>query len=227
MDNLFRNKYRTRSTRLPGRDYSFDGKYFVTICTKNRQMFFGKIINNKIILNNLGRIISDEWKRTEKIRNNIKLDEFIIMPNHLHGILIIDNSMVETPRWGVNSMVETPRWGVSVKDGDETSRGVFNETPQRGFDETPQRGVSTDYNYNKYNKSEWKRGSLGAIINQFKSKCTKIINAKYPNINFAWQARFWEHIIRNEDSLENIRYYIRNNPLNWQKDRNNLENLYM
>ena len=81
--------HRRRSIRLRDYDYSVDGAYFVTICTNDRKCLFGKILNGKMILNDHGKIAAREWLRTEKIRKNIKLDAFTVMPNHIHGIVII------------------------------------------------------------------------------------------------------------------------------------------
>ncbi len=94
----FRGKYNVQSNRLQGYDYSSAGAYFITICTKNREHFFGEIIDDEMVLNDLGRIVVEEWQRTPKIRENIILDEFVVMPNHVHGILFIDNNQntVET-----------------------------------------------------------------------------------------------------------------------------------
>ena len=94
METLFQNKYRIESNRKPFWDYSSFGYYFVTICTNNREHYFGKIVNDQIILNNIGHMVNNEWKISENIRNEIILDCFVIMPNHLHGIVIINN--VET-----------------------------------------------------------------------------------------------------------------------------------
>jgi len=100
MENqLFQNKYRIKSTRLKHWDYSSCGIYYVTICTKNREKFFGEIVNRKMALSEIGRIAEYEWKQTCEIRKNVELDEYIIMPDHVHGILFIDNLFsVETCR---------------------------------------------------------------------------------------------------------------------------------
>jgi len=87
----FQEKYRTESHRLTGWDYSQDGFYFITICTQNRENIFGEIRNGKMQLSEIGKIVEEEWQRTEKIRRNVKLDAFVVMLNHLHGIVIIDN----------------------------------------------------------------------------------------------------------------------------------------
>jgi len=88
---LYRDRYRVESARLKDWDYSTTGNYFVTICTKNRECYFGKIENNEMILSEVGKIVSKEWKNTVSIRAHVRLDAWIIMPNHIHGILIIDN----------------------------------------------------------------------------------------------------------------------------------------
>ncbi len=183
MENqLFKNKCRIKSTRLPDYDYSSNGAYYVTICTKNRECVLGEIINGKTVLSEIGKIVEYEWKQTCEIRKNVELDEYIIMPDHLHGILFIET---------VTRNVETPR-----------------------------RGVSTMHIPNPHHNPEWKPNSLGSIICQFKSICTKQIRAIGFH-DFAWQTRFHEHIIRDEKELNIKRRYIINNPLKWEFDRNN------
>jgi len=85
---LSRNRKRNR---LKNYDYSNDGHYFVTICTKNRENFFGKIKDQKMFLNEIGKIAKICWLEIPKHFPNVILDEFVIMPNHIHGIIIIDN----------------------------------------------------------------------------------------------------------------------------------------
>ncbi|MFH1564917.1 MAG: hypothetical protein ABIC82_03645 [bacterium] len=86
MPTLFKNKYRVDSTRMKGWDYSHSGYYFVTICAKDCKCYFGKVAEDKVILSNIGKIVSDEWLKTKDIRENVVLDEMVIMPNHLHVI---------------------------------------------------------------------------------------------------------------------------------------------
>ncbi len=172
--DLYKAKYWIKSTRLKEWDYSSLGYYFITICAKNHECVFGEILEGEMILSKIGEIVAEEWQKIEQIRPNIKLDEWIIMPNHLHGIIIIR---------------------------DETKNDTSVETTRRV--------VST-----------LKPNSLGSIIGQFKSVSTKRIHAMGYN-KFAWQPRFYDHIIRNEKSLEKIREYIHFNPLKWDIDENN------
>ena len=107
VNTLFKNKYRIKSTRLKHYDYSSNGAYFVTICTKNRECCLGDVIDGEMKLSVVGKIVSEEWIKTEQIRKYVQLDEWVIMPNHFHGIVIINND-------NVMCNVETPRRGVST-----------------------------------------------------------------------------------------------------------------
>lgn len=186
---MYKDKYRVESTRLPGWDYASTGYYFVTICTYERACFLGEIRDGAMALSSQGMVVDEEWRRTESVRKNVILDEWVIMPNHIHGVIVLKEiSTVETHRWRVSNQpdqnLETPQWGVST-------------------------GL--------------KPGSLGSIINQFKSLCTKRIRAA--RLDFAWQTRYHEHIIRDDRSLNEIRLYIRQNPMRWDIDKNNPKNV--
>ena len=180
---LFKGKYRIKSARHPYWDYSSDGYYFVTICAKNREEFFGEIKNGIMTLNEMGCIANGQWEKTAKLRQNVYLDEWIIMPNHVHGIIIINNATVET-----HCNASLQRWD--------------------------------------YNQFGPQRNNLASIVRGFKSSVKRICN-KNGHQNFSWQPRFYDHIIRNEKSLDDIREYIRFNPLKWEFDRNNPEGLWM
>ena len=196
-----RKKYRVTSARLQSWDYAASGWYFVTLCTRERKCFFGDVVNEKVQLSTAGEIVSEEWQKTEQIRSHVALDHWVLMPNHLHGILII--KPVETLRH--SPTVETPRWGVS------------SALPP---------SVTQQSSQNVRPKFRLRAHSLGAIIGQFKSICTKRIREAGLR-DFSWQSRFYDHIIRNDKSLNDIREYIANNPLKWELDKNNPENLHM
>lgn len=202
---LFQDKYRTESSRLEGWDYRADGLYFITICTKDRECVFGDVKNGITGLSEVGSIIADEWQKTAKIRYFVTLDQWIIMPNHIHGIIeiwrepIIDDAIYKTKRGTFQIMM-----------GDALVISV----------ETHRRCVSTGGNQPSYLHRD--PDSIGSIIAQFKSKCTKRIHVMGHH-DFAWQSRFYDHIIRNEKSLYNIRRYIVSNPRKWERDRNNPE----
>ncbi len=82
---------RIESTRLPHWDYSNPGMYFVTICTKNFQCWLGDVVDGEMVLNAMGEIAADEWLKTSEIRKNVEFDEWIVMPNHVHGIIGINS----------------------------------------------------------------------------------------------------------------------------------------
>ena len=128
-------------------------------------------------LSDIGKIVANEWQKTPQIRPTVKLDEWVVMPNHFHRIIIIDNP------------AETFRRNAS--------------------------NISSQSNRST-NESRLQPNSLGSIIGQFKSVCTKQIRQQHPH--FRWQTRFYDIIIWNEKSLHNIRRYIINNPAKWSAD---------
>jgi REP element-mobilizing transposase RayT len=89
--------YHRHSIRLPGYDYSQEGAYYITICTYNRQNLFGEIVNNEMILNEYGEIANKYWNEIPKHYTNTQLDEYVIMPNHIHGIIFIVGAIHELP----------------------------------------------------------------------------------------------------------------------------------
>lgn len=82
-------RHHRRSIRLPGRDYSETGAYFLTICAWDKECLFGEIVNGEMRLNEVGQIAAEEWSRSAEIRREIELDAWIVMPNHLHGIVMV------------------------------------------------------------------------------------------------------------------------------------------
>ncbi|MBO1048762.1 MAG: transposase [Dolichospermum sp. DEX182a] len=167
-----------RSIRLKDYDYTQEGAYFITICTKNKQCIFGDIKQGEMQLNLLGTIARDYWQEIPQHFPHIKLDIFVIMPNHIHGIL-----------WIIEKIKTTNQ--------------------QRNF-------------------GEMILGSIPCVIRSYKSAVTKKINqiCHQKGISSVWQKNFYEHIHQDEKSLEIIRNYIINNPLNWENDPDNLGEIY-
>ena len=184
--------YRIASNRLKEYDYTTPWWYFVTICTKDNKHHFGKIENHKMNLSNIGNIIQEEWLKTEEVRDFVDLDGYIIMPNHFHGIIIINP-------------VETT--GSVVLGNDAENKNILPKEKMLTQKMT-QRVISTTLQPN----------SLGSIIGQFKSVCTKRIRTKEKE-NFAWQSNYYDHIIRDQKDLDRIRKYIQQNILKWELDR--------
>ncbi len=250
---LFKNKYRVESTRLKGWDYTAAGLYFVTICAKNRECFFGNVVNAEMRLSPIGEIVADEWQQTPQVRPYVELDEWIIMPNHVHGIIGIGTaaaprSVVETLRRNVSTdgrNVSTDHRNVSTHgrsvstDGRNVSTDQRNVSTNHPIVSTDHRNVSTDGRNvptdprnvstaptTAPQPSRLVSRSLGAIIGQTKSVCTKRIRAAgFPA--FEWQERFFDEIIWNEKALMNVRAYIFDNPAKWDTDKNNPASLWM
>ena len=195
---LYKNKYRIPSARLQHWDYGWNAAYFVTICTHNRQCFFGEISNGKMELSEMGKTATIYWMEIPDHFPFVNLGAFVVMPNHIHGIVVIDKP--QTVNAPIPDPVETPNLGVSTND-------VTNDVAN---------GVT---NMNDKNNDPWKPGTLGVIINQYKRKCT--IESRKIDPEFAWQSRFHDHIIRDEKSYQNISQYIINNPANWDNDKSN------
>jgi len=105
MASRFRHKYRIETTRLDGFDYSKPGNYFITICTKDRKPLFGEISDENIKLSETGRIVSECWSDLPNHYQNIILDEFIVMPNHIHGIIIIRNGLDYNSKHGLSEFI--------------------------------------------------------------------------------------------------------------------------
>jgi len=207
MVQLFQNKYRVQSCRLKGWDYALAGYYFITICTKNRIDFFGEIKNGRMVLSQIGEITKEEWIKTALIRKNVILDEFIIMPNHIHGIVIINND---------DRQNQPEKIGEIIKSIESVEVEAHCNAPLRPEHQTDNvLHFKTEYK----NKFGPQRNNLASIVRGYKGVTTKKI--KKINGDFAWQNRYYDHIIRNEQSLYKIREYIFNNPLKWGSDRNN------
>ncbi len=174
-----------RSIRLQGYDYSQNGAYFITLCAQDRKSIFGKVVNGEMQLSPFGIIVRDEWLKTSEMRKNIEMDEFMVMPNHFHGIIVID-------------------------DFDSARTGTLQRTPTR---------APTKEEFGKPTSN-----TIPTIIRGFKSAVTKQINTIQINAGVynmperIWQKNYYEHVIRNEISLNKIREYIMSNPLNWKED---------
>ena len=199
-----------QSIRLRYYDYADAGGYFVTICTHERDCLFGEVVNGEMRLNEAGQAVWDEWHQTEIVRQNLVLDEFVIMPNHFHGILFIDDGVGAT-RWVARDSPDVATT-IGMTDRRVTGlKGTQSRAQMRATHRVAPTGPAS--------------GSIGAIIGQFKSIVTKRINALRSNPGCpVWQRNYYEHIIRNEHDLLNIRRYIAENPLKWEQDENNPAN---
>ncbi|MDA3905825.1 MAG: hypothetical protein PF484_07100 [Bacteroidales bacterium] len=177
MSDKFQNKYRISSARLQNWDYGWNAAYFVTICTHNREYILGEIDNGKMILSEIGKIAQQYWNEIPAHFPFVELDSFVVMPNHVHGIIIINKTD--------NVIVETQNFASRQSDHPKNKFGPQSQ-------------------------------NLASIIRGYKSGVKKY--ATINKIDFTWQPRFYDHIIRNDKSYHNIANYIINNPLNWKGD---------
>jgi len=167
---LFKDKYRVESIRLLGYDYSQPGAYFITIVTHNRQCSFGNIIDDEMMLNEFGVLVQNEWLKTGIIRPNINIDTFVVMPNHLHGIIIItdnDNGHSRDPRDSRDSRRDTLQRVSTITDTDtNTDTDTITDTEM---------GTETDMGtIEQFGKPT--KNSIPTIVRSFKSTTTKQIN---------------------------------------------------
>jgi len=209
------NIHHRRSIRLKGYDYSQAGLYFITICVQHRECLFGHIAvganpcgcpdggRPEMILNDAGKMVETEWLGLKTRFSNIELHEYVVMPNHFHGILeIIGASLVDTPV----SLVDTPN---------------DNRQPQQG---QPQGIAPTTLDTPKTTRDCPNDKTVGDMMDAFKSITTVqyirgVKNSGWKPFNGKlWQRNYYENIIRNEKAYENISAYILNNPAKWKGD---------
>ena len=197
--NKYINQYRIESTRLKGYDYGSNGGYFVTIETHQMNHYLGEVVQTchgtspvpiengeskedhitpitnihvaeethhgaSILLSPIGQVVHENWLNIPKHFPFVRLDKFVIMPNHIHGILF------------------------------------FNKPSKQNWES---------------NKFKSTKGTLGMVMNLYKGSVKSY--AKNNNIEFSWHPRYYDSIIRSDRDLNNIRNYIRNNPINWIK----------
>ena len=146
-----------KPNRLKYFDYSQAGWYFVTICTKDHKHMFGEICNERMNFNNIGKIADECWQKIEKLHQRIKLDEYAIMPNHIHGIVIINNvgdanfaSPTDRTKMELCKLIQQFKRAVTIQVKIELSE--INFKWQRSFYERIIRNETELYNIRKYIK---------------------------------------------------------------------------
>jgi putative transposase len=175
-----------RSTRLKHYDYSQPGSYFVTICVKDMHCLFGQVRQEAMHLSQAGHHAQSIWLTLPDRFPGVRLDHYVVMPNHLHGIILIE----------------------------ETQAIAFEDAKRSAM---PERFRRTDPS-NIAAQPEPYTAPLGEIVRTFKGAATyRIRTTGLPE--FAWQHRYYDHVIRNEADLQRIRSYIVNNPARWEQDK--------
>ena len=193
-----RQRPHRRSIRLQGYDYSRSGAYYVTLCTQDRACFFGEVVDTDMHLNDAGRLVSDAWRALPDRFPPIVLDAFVIMPNHIHGVVVITGD-------------NTP-----VNDKDVVGAGLV-----------PAHDVVPAHDGSIVRATTRVAPTLGDVIGAYKSVVTvqyaRAVNTRgWPRFRKRlWQRNYHEHVIRNAESLNRIRRYILDNPQHWHEDRYN------
>lgn len=180
MIEKFEGRYRIGSARLSKWDYGWNASYFITICTEEKLPHFGEIYNQKFTPSEMGRIASECWSEMPYRYPFVQLDEFVVMPNHVHGI-------------------------VSIKHVDIKPNNIH-----QCADAKLPGGITGQHN-------PMLNENLSRVIRWYKGRIT--YECRKINPEFAWQERFYEHIIRNDDAHRKIKTYIVNNPSNWEEDK--------
>ena len=197
-------KHNRRSIRLKGYDYAQCGAYFITICTQDRQCLLGEIQNGEMHLNEIGYMVQNAWNELPAKYTGIDIDESIIMPNHMHGIIILPAPVGAGPR-------ACPEYKQPRPNSNARNNADYIPT-QTGH---PQGGAPT----------------LPDIVHRYKSFTTSEYRTNVVKLNWPpfpgrlWQRNYYERIIRNDSEINRIRLYIINNPLRWDDDENNPANL--
>jgi len=198
MPDKFLNRYRISSARLSKWDYSSNAAYFLTICTAGRQHYFGEVINSGLQLSKIGEYATLCWMNIHDHFPYFYLDVFVIMPNHVHGIVLIEKPFIDNSR-GFN-VVETRHASSLQQPISIESQKLESQSPPPHF------------RFRNQGKN-----TISAMVGSFKSAVTKFCNQN--KLSFGWQSRFHDHIIRDKTEFYQIRNYIIHNPVNWKNDR--------
>ena len=192
------DKPRRHSLRLPDYDYSQAGGYFVTICCQDRLRLLGEVVDGEVVLTEAGEMVRRIWNELAEAYPGVQLDASVIMPNHMHGVVLLNLDAPSSVGAGPRAR---PNGGTA-----NVSDASVGAGPHAG----PERVLS-----------------LSDLMQRFKSLTTSeyIRGVKErgwpPFPGKLWQRGFYEHVIRNEDDLADIREYIVNNPAKWADDVEN------
>lgn len=245
----WKGKYRIPSARAAWWDYSRNGVYFITICTRDREHFLGECVDGKMTLSTVGAIVQGFWYEIPKHFPFVWLGEFVVMPNHIHGILVLDKTDMGDDNDGgvIDDDTRHTNMGVIDDTNDMGNMGVIVEighcpisTMIVGAHDTPKNqtvppktiitrdpivtSAPNDKNNDQKTIAQQRfrnqgKHTVSSIIGSYKSICTKHINKTFPDMAFGWQKLFWDNIVRDDAAFQNISKYIRNNPAKWKEDR--------
>ena len=235
------------SLRLREFDYSTPGAYFVTICTAGKVCLFGQVVEDGVSLTAAGSLVASTWSEMPHHYPTVQIDAFVVMPNHIHGIVILTEGQPNGPSpqdgqawepaptptptstqdgqaWepapavGPTTTQEGQAWQPAPTPGPTTSQDgqAWEPAPTVGPSTTPGAGLKPGQTF-----------GLSDTIHRFKSLTTRRFAelghscGPRPSYHHLWQRNYYEHVIRDYDSVQRIREYIANNPLAWDLDREN------
>jgi putative transposase len=201
------DRHHRRLVRLRGYDYAREGAYFITVCAQERQCLFGEIVDGEMRLNEAGRMVQAVWEELSIHCPGAKGDRFVVMPNHFHGIIVLVGAGPRAcPDAGLPPVDAGPR---ACPDGGPR----VDAEPHRLEKGQPQ-GVAPTL-------------SLPDVVHRFKTLTTKRYADGVKQLGWPpfrgrlWQRNYYEHVVRDEESLNRIRQYILDNPARWEFDREN------
>lgn len=217
-------KHHRRSIRLKDYDYSQPGLYFITICIQDKHCLFGEIENDEMILNEYGQIAHREWQNTAQVRNNCRMHEFIVMPNHIHGIIeIIDRK---------GDCRGESQFAQNKDDckGELQFAPTAPTAPTTAPTAAPTAPTTTPFKSPSQTIGSIVRGYKIATIKKIKDHIIRTGESQFAptaptaptikSLNYKiWQRNYYEHIIRDEKSYQRISEYIITNPQKWDIDK--------
>ncbi len=240
-------RHRRRSMRLKGYDYSQAGAYFVTICTQGRACLFGEVVDGEMRLNDAGRMVVAEWERLPALFPNVVLDAFVVMPNHIHGIVILTDPADDATdgATAIGATISGATTGGAATGGATTGGATTRVAPTTAGDDATPVGAGLVPALSTMARDDatpvgaglvpapstpalsTPAPTLGDVIGAFKSRVTVEYTRGVKTLGWTpfdkrlWQRNYYEHIIRNEEALNRIRRYIVENPIRWAFDREN------
>jgi putative transposase len=192
-----------RSVRLKGYDYAAPGLYFITMCTQNRECLFGHVERGRMVSNPFGGMVRFEWRQTAAIRPEFRMEALVVMPNHLHGLIRIVESVKPAADAGA------PR--CNADPGHATGRTAVRPYGNEDVGFTPLPAGETAIRRSPR--------SLASFVAGFKAITSKRINAQRATPGCpVWQRNYWEHIVRDDREEWACRRYIESNPAKWIED---------
>ena len=243
------DRHHRRSIRLKEYDYSQVGLYFVTICVQNHECLFGEIAEGKMILNNAGEMVQTIWNELPQHFQNVESEAFVVMPNHIHGIVAITDGDCRGAiyRAQMNTPTDTPTdTNTNANMGRATNQGATNQgaTNQGATNQGATNQGATNQGATNQGATNQGATNQGAI----NRAPTSTVNGGFANLKnpmfyenlgrilrwfkgratfecrkiipyFAWQRNYYENIIRNNNDCVHIVEYIEKNPISWEIDR--------